>query len=205
MRPLLIGQAPGPNTDPDFPLFPVPAGSTGGRLQALMDITRGRYLKDFDRVNVLRHFPGKYEDGDKFPLTKARVAADAMRTFLAGRVVIFVGRQTATAFGLDPEWAWHTWRDIHVKRRCAVQHNHTLARAAVVPHPSGRSRWYNEEGNRAQARAFWQNVLESLPRLASEGCINLGGYLNQSSTLLLSCVAAQGISSLPAAPVEAAA
>jgi hypothetical protein len=178
MKPLLIGQAPGPNTDPDYPLFPVPRTSAGGRLQELMGLSRGEYLKAFDFVNVLRHFPGKHKRDDKFPMPLARAAADAMRPLLAGRRVILIGRNVASAFGLD-EVDWHAWYEVKVRRRCLVSKTPWTASMAVAPHPSGRSRWYNEADNRAQARQFWNRLLSeqnmegglslSLPSVPGQG------------------------------------
>lgn len=150
MRPILIGQAPGPNTDPDYPLYPVPSTSAGGRLAQLMGVDGHAYLDLFDRANVLYRFPGKVKKEDKFPVREARVAAEAMRPLLRGRDIVLVGRGVAEAFGYpsallgfhewlaDPKWGY---------------------RVAVVPHTSGRSRWYNVAQNKAEAWRFWSALL----------------------------------------------
>lgn len=153
MRPLLIGQAPGPNTDPELPLFPVPKTSAGGRLQQLIGISRGEYLKTFDRINLLRDFPGKHKRDDKFPLPPAKFAARVLRPMLSGREVILVGRNVANAFGLDLEF--HDWMSWPVRRRCIVSRDDGCCRIAIIPHPSGRNHWYNKPGNRAEASDFW--------------------------------------------------
>lgn len=159
MRPLLIGQAPGPNTDPELPLFPVPSRSAGGRLQHLMGLTRGEYLKSFDRINLLPFFPGKHKRDDKFPMSPAKLSARAIRPLLANRMVILVGRNVANAFGLQAEW--HDWVEWPVRRRCIVSRDTGCCRIAVVPHPSGRNLWYNNEENRASAEAFWAEFLKN--------------------------------------------
>lgn len=158
MKPLLIGQAPGPNTDPRMPLYPLPKTATGGRLASFMGLTTHQYLRTFDRVNVLQDFPGKCKRDDKFPLREARIAASAMRPLLAGREVILVGRNVATAFGFA-EMPFHS---VLMESDCDIY---------VVPHPSGRNHWYNSETNREEARLFWAEYLakRGLPVLVEQG------------------------------------
>lgn len=157
MRPLLIGQAPGPNTDPELPLFPVPRTSAGGRLQQMMGITRGEYLTRFERINLLYGFPGKDGSGeDKFPARMARAAAQTVKPLLAGRTVVLVGRNVAEAFQLEADF--FEWVDWPVRRRFYRETG--LSRAVVIPHPSGRNHWYNDPLNRELAREFWDNFFE---------------------------------------------
>lgn len=159
--PLLIGQAPGPNTDSDLPLYPVPAQSTGGRLAKLAGMSRREYLKSFERINLLRDFPGRTGRDDKFPIGKARVAARAIEPLLAGRAVVLVGRNVARAFGLE-ELEWHTWSEFPVRRFLPVSQRIVIAQVAVVPHPSGRNHWYNRSENRRIAREFWEELKKGL-------------------------------------------
>lgn len=194
-RPLLIGQAPGPNTDPDYPLFPVPTTSAGGRLQQIMGVDRVEYLKTFDFINVLRLFPGKYKRDDKFPMELARAAADAIRPLLAGRSVVLIGRNVANAFGLPPDWDWHAWHDIKVRRRCPVSRAPWMTRLAITPHPSGRSRWYNDEAHKHEARMFWQDLMKG----TSEGAAPDGYYFDKPLSLSLPSVPKSGIDVAPPA------
>lgn len=160
MKPLLIGQAPGPRTDPELPLFPVPKTSAGGRLQQLMGLSRGEYLKTFERVNLLPYFPGRHKRDDKFPRPPAKLAAQVMKPMLANRTVVLIGRNVANAFEFDADF--HDWVDWPVRRQCIVSRDRGIARVAVVPHPSGRNHWYNTEENRALASAFWASFLNEL-------------------------------------------
>ena len=100
---VLIGEAPGPSTRPDYPLFPAPCRSAGYKLFQLTGIeTRGEYLNVFHRANLLRDHPGTWTANrgkDKWSVTNARFAAQGMLHFLSGREVIFVGRRVAEAFG----------------------------------------------------------------------------------------------------------
>lgn len=151
--PLLIGQAPGPNTRPELPLFPVPSTSAGGRLAQIAGMDRGHYIQAFDRINLLQTFPGKHKRDDKFPLRLAKVAAAALRPLLHDRVVVLVGRNVASAFEL--ELPFHDWADPGLG---------FCQKVAVIPHPSGRNKWYNLPENRAIAANFWsQLVLEHVP------------------------------------------
>lgn len=147
MRPLLIGQAPGPNTDPAAPLHPSTSG-TGRNLLKLMGIPIDRYLTLFHRTNLLHQFPGKHLRDDKFPLKKARIAAEAMKPIIGDRKLIFVGRNVALAFGYHgPFHEWRYWDSWDV---------------AVVPHPSGRNRWYNDRANLHESEQFWRALIKTL-------------------------------------------
>lgn len=159
-KPLLIGQAPGPNTDPDYPLYPAPRTSAGGRLCDLMGLSRGEYIMAFDRVNLLPYFPGKTTaNEDRFPMSPARLAAAVLRPMLRGRRVILVGRQVAQAFQVEADW--HEWVDLRAGPRHAADRSDGLAQVAVVPHPSGRNHWYNSDLNRERARRFWAELLNN--------------------------------------------
>lgn len=166
-RPLLIGQAPGPRTDPELPLFPVPKTSAGGRLQELTGLRRVEYMKRFERVNLLPYFPGKHKRDDKFPMSPAKLTAAVLKPLLAGRVVIMVGRNVSNAFGFEADW--HEWVDWPVVKVAVGDTPHS-ARVAVIPHPSGRNHWYNREQHREQARSFWAEFLgQETKKLLSSG------------------------------------
>lgn len=154
---LLIGQAPGPNTDSARPLHPFPASSAGGRLCKFMGISAEEYLEIFDRVNLLQEFPGKEGKEDKFPPRLARVAASAILPFLVGRTVVFLGRNVATSFGYKTI-DFHSWD----------YHPDLGMRIACVPHSSGRSHWYNKPENVEKSLDFWQRHLQEKmhPRVA---------------------------------------
>lgn len=160
-RPLLIGQAPGPNTNPDLPLFPVPKTSAGGRLQHLMGLTRAEYMQLFERTNLLHEFPGRHKRDDKFPMAKARLAASTIRPLLTGRRVVLVGRNVANAFDLG-EMQFHRWQSVRARRACIISGCDGMTMLAVVPHPSGRNHWYNSQGNRDEAARFWQELINDL-------------------------------------------
>lgn len=152
-RILLIGQAPGPNTDPALPLYPYSRTSTGGKLQELMDLSRLQYLDLFDRINLLNKFPGRQARDDRFPMREAKIAASAIKPLLHSRTVVLVGRNVANAFELEADF--HDWMEWPLNEGgvCLV---------AVVPHPSGRNHWYNQKKNKQAARRFWRTTIKNL-------------------------------------------
>lgn len=123
-----------------------------------MGLTRYEYLQLFDRVNLLPYFPGKHKRDDKFPMSPAKLAALVMRPLLAGRRVVLVGRGVANAFGVEAEF--HQWSVLEARRYCPIQREPHAIHLAVVPHPSGRNRWYNQDENLQLARDFWRRELE---------------------------------------------
>src|SRR5690606_27742398 len=94
MRLILVGEAPGTAGRPDCPLFPYPQGSAGARLQRLTGLTRGDYLRTFDRMNLVAEYPG-----ETYPLDRARATVDMlMVSLLRGRRLVGLGRKVAAAF-----------------------------------------------------------------------------------------------------------
>lgn len=171
MRPLLIGQAPPPSYDPatHSPLYPVPEHATGGRLAALAGLSAHEYLATFQRINLLREFPGRRRHPcgtrrDHWPRAEARSAAEAIAPLLGDRTVVLLGRNVARAFGLEGA-EFHVWRTVHVPY---PPDQPVLFSAACVPHPSGLNRWYNDSRNLEAARAFWSELI-SLRRLHAFG------------------------------------
>jgi uracil-DNA glycosylase len=155
-RVVLIGQAPGPNTNPEAPLFPAPRTSAGGRLMEFLGLSTGEYLERFDRYNLLQKFPGKDAGGeDKFSMRQARLCAGAIKPFLHKRCVVFVGRAVAEAFGYPKcrleffEWAAH--RPVHGSNQHFV--------CSAIPHPSGRNHFYNDPENKLKLKTFFEQSL----------------------------------------------
>jgi len=150
MKPLLVGQAPGPNTDPDLPLAPFPRSSAGGRLAEFAGLTADEYLDLFDRTNLLHTFPGRTKRDDKWPARHAEIAASAMKPLLGGRSLILVGRNVAEAFGYPAQHLdFHQWF-FDPKWKYSV---------SVVPHTSGRSHWYRKPGNMELAKNYWEEAI----------------------------------------------
>jgi len=145
--------APGRKTNPREPLHPLPEHSSGDRLVKLIGISPETYLSAFDRVNCLPFYPGSDKNikGDKFPMKKAREAAAVHRQHFGGRHVIFLGRNTAVAFGYPK-----ATMDFFEHRN----NSDWGFTCTVVPHTSGCNRFWNCDENRARAREYFREVLE---------------------------------------------
>jgi uracil-DNA glycosylase len=135
MKPAIVGEAPSMRTSRPF------AGRSGERLAELSGLASLEALRDrFRLVNLLGHWPGPDASGkgSAFPMQEARSAAATLRLPSGS---LLCGRRVAAAFGLAaaPYFAW-----------CDVDGR----RVAVIPHPSGVSRWWNDPENVARARAF---------------------------------------------------
>lgn len=149
-RILLVGEAPGPRGT-GVPL----AGRVGARLEALAGIPEGTLRERFDCVNLLPTWPGRSGKASAFPAERTRGAAERLTALLAaepahGRV-IFLGSRVARAFGragLEPCY-WH-----------ATMFGKRAVDVALLPHPSGVNRWWNDSLNAAIARRFLRNALK---------------------------------------------
>lgn len=146
-RPILIGQAPSRHGDPTKPLTGLP----GRRLARLANMYPLEFYASVVRANLLPFYLGGNDEGDAFPMSEARVAAFESAPSLDGRVVVFVGRKVAEAFGFTGKW--FEWRNSFftspdVSMRCAV-----------IPHPSARNRWWNDEANVRAAESFLRELV----------------------------------------------
>lgn len=100
------------------------------------------FMQRVDAVNLLGRWPGPQGKGSAFPLAEARAAALALD--VAGRArVLLAGRRVAAA------WPWRAPSDY---LRWEAGPGGVLL--AVIPHPSGVNRWWNEPEHRDAARRF---------------------------------------------------
>lgn len=117
------------------------AGRSGDRLADLLGAASLRDLRDRYRlVNLLGYWPGPSPSGkgSAFPLDEARRAAE---TLPLADGSLLCGRRVAQAYGLA-RVPFLEWIDARGRR------------VAVIPHPSGVSRWWNDPENVRRARIF---------------------------------------------------
>lgn len=160
-KPILVGEDNPYGGDPTFALYPSPAGSAGDRLcRKVLELTPSTYLREYDRANLC---------ATKWSAPEAREVA---RSIMAQKnYVITLGAKVAKAFGLPTApFAVHrvrldlldpllleetggrlTFRPPGGPQVCVV---------AVLPHPSGRCRAWNEPKAFERARETlkkWSN------------------------------------------------
>jgi hypothetical protein len=141
-RPVLLAMNNPLSSDPRHALFPLPTGCTGNRIWLMLcdaaaerrvEIpSKNQYLAAFDRRNLLNARDWSKAD--------ARRAAGPLLDGLSGRVALILGAGTADACGLARGGSgWLEWRDAHRNLLGAEPLTY-----AVIPHPSGRCREYND-------------------------------------------------------------
>ena len=131
MKTILVGMSP-IKGDPKEPL----SGPSGRRLAALAGLDLDDFLSYLERVNLV-------VDG-KRDVASVIAKADALREKWKGRNVILLGRQVAAAFRLNPDGYEYF----------QMQALEPGFEAAVCPHPSEKTHWWNEPVNVERAREF---------------------------------------------------
>lgn len=143
---ILVGQAPSRTSDPLDPLSGDPLAT---KLARMFGLSKADYLRDrrIERRNILEEWPGKAAKGDAFPRAEALAAAILQEREFRGRRVIFLGKGVARAFGFPTAeyLKWTPWFLSGI--------------AAILPHPSGVNRWYNDGGNARRAKRFLRTAL----------------------------------------------
>lgn len=135
---VLVGEAPERAIAPDEAL----AGRIGQRLAKLAGISLRTYLERTRRLNVYEEPPPAWSRSE------ASVRANHIwRTLRAGDQVILLGSRVAEAFGVAgrQRLAWHPFG---------------FASIALIPHPSGRNRWWNDPLNVLAASRFLTNLFD---------------------------------------------
>lgn len=147
-RGLLIGEAPGPNTNAKLPLFPSPAGSAAGRLLSYANIHAMEWMGKLVRVN---------QCGDEQWSSRAacagRVAATSFfldpKNFHDGKPlrVLLLGADVARAWSCYGPFGKVTW----IFSDKGDMTDAVRVEVAWIPHPSGRNLIYNERKNQLRA------------------------------------------------------
>ena len=143
-RGLLIGEAPGPNTDARLPLFPAPSNSAGSRLLRYTGVDPAAWLGGLARMNLC--------DG---PWSTRRAVAGRVRAlaYLLDEVnyhdgeplrVLLLGPRVARTWACHGSFGY----EVHAHDCGATVNLHI----AWIPHPSGRNLLYNDRRNQLRAR-----------------------------------------------------
>jgi hypothetical protein len=150
---IIIGEAPTPgNRQAGQALHPHLCAS-GRRLLDYSGWTLAEYLGRTDRRNL---YPHPVDKSTPWNAAFARIAAQVdARSIPLGGTVILLGHRVAEAFG---------YVHASVLTGFLPLDGGLFGRhVAVVPHPSGRSRYWNNPANRDAARAFLRAVMDRRP------------------------------------------
>lgn len=126
-RVLLLGEANPYGADPAFALYPLPRGASGDRLRVILNLSTTTYLRIFDRRNLL-------EEG-RWSAPRARDEVGNIRH----RRRVLLGEKVTRAHGV-------AFAPFTSGKAGAVNY-------VILPHPSGRSRAWNDPDAPLLARA----------------------------------------------------
>lgn len=137
----IIGESPGPRGHVECPLFPYPAGSSGGRCMGLAGYQSDPvgYLQHFARADAVAAFPL-----GTWPKADAAIRVQSLISWASGLPVLLLGARAAAAAGAGGDAGGQVFRWFDAAQPaigCAPE----LAAQPVVwlPHPSSRNRSFN--------------------------------------------------------------
>lgn len=136
MQPLLVGEANPHGANPEFALYPLPEHAAGGRLAAILDMSRSTYLRAFRRVNLCPR---------RWSMRDAREHAAGIASRERGPIVL-LGRRVAEAFGFGAAPPFSAQGQFY-----------------LLPHPSGLNRVWNDPRAAERARALIYPLLPPRP------------------------------------------
>ena len=145
MKPWLIGEHNPYQKEDDaqaherYALYPYPPQSSGARLATILGLTHREYRERFVRRNLLVQ--------SKWSVRQARFAALGVVAASEGAPLVLLGARVAAAFG----FAFEPFTILNPLGRDALVHGGGF-RFAIIPHPSGLSRFWNEPHSYARAR-----------------------------------------------------
>lgn len=147
-RPLIVGEAPTAETE-GRPAF---HGRCARFLERAAGLPEGGLRAAFRATNLLERPPARQGKGHAFPWREAAPAAERVLARTRGPLIV-AGKRAARAFGLsDPQYL--RWTRVGGRR------------VAVIPHPSGINRWWNDPANRGAAEAFLRGAARGDPERA---------------------------------------
>jgi hypothetical protein len=141
---VIIGERPGPNTDPLVPLFPHTTTGAAARLIQMLGIPVATYLRKVIRYNVVDN----HDDGILSGRKRLLERMDFHRRRSSNVRFVFLGRETIR--GAGPPYSKIPFGTVH-------------GDVMLIPHPSGRNRYYNSLANRTfitQALREFAGILE---------------------------------------------
>lgn len=165
---LLVGEDNPHSSKGEHALYPHPPGCAGHRLQSrILGLDAVTYMATW-RTNLICW------DGSSPSKWSVPVALDKMRMLLTGafvpwRTVVLLGAKVAqcarrvTNINLSPfDWA-PTWSETSRGRFWEGVPEDRVIKMVYLPHPSGRSRVWNDQSAVVRARALLREVAPGVP------------------------------------------
>ena len=162
MKTILIGIAPARLGEEGQPLSALASQSTGRKISDMLGVSPTDYMMRFDRINVCP-FP---QTSTIVPKEWTAAAENLAGSILRNRRVILLGSNVVECFGIPRRlYEYLEWCERPISRSVGVAGfragRMTLPFSwAVLPHPSGRNRWYNDAENAERARLFLRAEME---------------------------------------------
>jgi len=150
MRVVILGEAPSRKSDPSRPF----SGDSGRRLAKIAGVDHGELLAMFEPANLLSEWPGRSggRKGDSLPKSAVRRAWRRSRMELLGRRVVLASRRMAESLGVRVDRiGFMVWVSGALDGPAEI---------AVIPHPSGIVRFWNNPVNVEAARRFLAEAAE---------------------------------------------
>lgn len=119
-------------------------GRCGDRLADLFGVSKFRYVRRFDRINLSDQFPGKAGKGDEIGGRVRAMDITIQLALFPRPFAILLGNHVARAFG----------KEDRIFRGFSLHGTP----AWVLPHPSGINLWWNDPRNVARARRFCRRL-----------------------------------------------
>ena len=161
---LLLGESPAAGTEGRSETWLAPGSSpSADRLLKFTGYSADTYLDMFDRDNLLHYLPRRSGKGREFTYKIARRQVNRLfgEYWCPGQRIVMLGRRVASAFD------WYRWdrvvgpisqSKLEYLKWYRIENRGMLIWAAVVPHPSGVNRWWNDANNRRRARKFFREL-----------------------------------------------
>ena len=160
-KPVLLGMNNPLSRDPHYALANFPERCTGWRLwrmiveamehDGLAPMSRLDYMTRYDRRNVL--------NGVIWNMALAKEAGAELAPKLADRVVVLCGVQTLEAMRLTRPSDWCSWVEGEPQGSLLAAQDRSF-KYALIPHPSGRCREYNDPALKLKVGRLLLDVLQ---------------------------------------------
>lgn len=134
------------------------------RLVEMSQVNSDEFDRLFSRANILAEWPGRSSEGvgDAFPFDQAYQQATRFKkaSILRGfDAVVLLGRRVESCFfAVTSRTEFFTWRPLPEVEGDSF--GWSGIPVVVVPHPSGVSRWWNDDKNTSRAVEFWRTLVE---------------------------------------------